>query len=91
MQPTIYAVGFGPGDVLHMTTQAVSVLETVDVIVGYTTYIQLLQEQFPDKQFRSTPMRQEIDRCKLAVSIAGQNRIPHPCGTSWRSCLCCTR
>ena len=70
MQPTIYAVGFGPGDVLHMTTQAVSVLETVDVIVGYTTYIQLLQEQFPDKQFRSTPMRQEIDRCKLAVSIA---------------------
>ena len=28
MQPTIYAVGFGPGDVLHMTTQAVSVLET---------------------------------------------------------------
>ena len=41
MQPTIYAVGFGPGDVLHMTTQAVSVLETVDVIVGYTTYIQL--------------------------------------------------
>ena len=36
MQPTIYAVGFGPGDVLHMTTQAVSVLETVDVIVGYT-------------------------------------------------------
>ena len=27
MQPTIYAVGFGPGDVLHMTTQAVSVLE----------------------------------------------------------------
>ena len=70
MQPTIYAVGFGPGDVLHMTTQAVSVLETVDVIVGYTAYIQLLQEQFPDKQFRSTPMRQEIDRCKLAVSIA---------------------
>ena len=53
MQPTIYAVGFGPGDVLHMTTQAVSVLETVDVIVGYTTYIQLLQEQFPDKQFCS--------------------------------------
>ena len=38
--------------------------------MGYTTYIQLLQEQFPDKQFRSTPMRQEIDRCKLAVSIA---------------------
>ena len=34
MQPTIYAVGFGPGDVLHMTTQAVSVLETVDVITG---------------------------------------------------------
>ena len=58
------------GVTLHMTTQAVSVLETVDVIVGYTTYIQLLQEQFPDKQFRSTPMRQEIDRCKLAVSIA---------------------
>ena len=64
MQPTIYAVGFGPGDVLHMTTQAVSVLQTVDVIVGYTTYIPLWQEQCPDKQFRFTPMRQEIDRCK---------------------------
>ena len=74
MQPTIYAVGFGPGDVLHMTTQAVSVLETVDVIVGYTTYIQLLQEQFPDKQFRSTPMRQERERCQMCFEKAREGK-----------------
>ena len=72
MQPTIYAVGFGPGDVLHMTTQAVSVLETVDVIVGYTTYIQLLQEQFPDKQFRSTRSNCiRAGRCRSDCSTGG--------------------
>lgn len=47
MQPIIYAVGFGPGDQLYMTTQAVSVLQKVDVVVGYTTYVKLLRAQFP--------------------------------------------
>lgn len=74
MQPIIYAVGFGPGDQLYMTTQAVSVLQKVDIIVGYTTYVKLLQEQFPEKQFLSTPMRQEVERCQLAVQVALQGK-----------------
>lgn len=74
MQPIIYAVGFGPGDQLYMTTQAVSVLQKVDVVVGYTTYVKLLRAQFPEKQFLSTSMRQEVERCQLAVQIALQGK-----------------
>ncbi len=66
----IYAVGFGPGDQLYMTEQAISAIQEADVVVGYTTYIKLLQAQFPEKQYLSTPMRKEIDRCRLAVQEA---------------------
>lgn len=70
MPNIIYVVGFGPGQRAHMTMEAAAVLERADLIVGYTTYITLLKEQFPEKQYRFTSMRKEVERCRLAVEEA---------------------
>ena len=66
----IYAVGIGPGKVGKMTKEAFDVLESCDIIVGYTVYIELLKPSFPNKEFASTPMKQEIERCKMCFDFA---------------------
>ena len=70
----LYAVGLGPGGADGMTLRARDALEKSDVIVGYTVYIDLIREQFPDKEYRSTPMRKEVDRVRLALSIASEGK-----------------
>ena len=54
----IYIVGMGPGDRTMMTQEAFDAMEKADVIVGYTVYIDLVKEHFPDKEFFTTPIRQ---------------------------------
>ena len=46
----LYAVGFGPGGYEHMTQKAIEVIRNADVITGYTTYVEMLKEFFPDKE-----------------------------------------
>lgn len=70
----IYAVGIGPGSYEDMTIRARDVLEACDVIVGYTVYIDLVKEHFPQKEFLTTPMRREVDRCELAFAQAELGR-----------------
>ena len=62
MKNKIWIVGMGPGNEEMMTGRAIEVLEQVDVIIGYTVYLDLLGERFQDKEFLSTPMRQEEKR-----------------------------
>ncbi|MBU3839469.1 MAG: precorrin-3B C(17)-methyltransferase [Candidatus Ruminococcus intestinipullorum] len=66
----VYVVGLGPGAGEQMTIQAKKVLSSCPVIVGYTVYIELIQKEFPEKEYVSTPMRQEVERCKLAFEEA---------------------
>lgn len=63
-------VGIGPGEYESMTIRAERVLKDCDVIVGYTVYVKLIEEYFPGKEFLTTPMRQEKERCELAFSEA---------------------
>jgi len=63
----LYVVGFGPGGYDHMTMKAVDVIENADIITGYTTYVEMLKAYFPAKTYLSTPMKKEVDRCRLAV------------------------
>ena len=67
-------VGIGPGDYREMTVRAVDALNACDVIVGYHVYVDLVKEHFPDKEFHTTPMRREVDRCKLALELAREGR-----------------
>ena len=67
-------VGIGPGDYREMTVRAVDALNACDVIVGYHVYVDLVKAHFPDKEFHTTPMRREVDRCKLALELAREGR-----------------
>ena len=66
----IYVVGIGPGSYENMTQRAQDALRDCDVIVGYTVYIDLVKEHYPDKQMLTTPMRREVERCRLAFEEA---------------------
>ena len=63
-------IGLGPGGGADLTGRARAALENCDLIVGYTAYVDLVKDDFPDKQVRSTGMRREVDRCRLAVEEA---------------------
>lgn len=65
-------IGFGPGGYEDMTNRAVKAIEEAEIIVGYTTYVELLKKIFPDKEYLATPMMQEIKRCRMAVELAQQ-------------------
>lgn len=70
----LYIVGMGPGKPEGMTAEAQTVLTDCEVIAGYTVYTQLLKERFPEKEYISTPMRQEIIRCRRALEEAVRGR-----------------
>ncbi len=71
---TVYAVGIGPGDRAFFTEEAIQTLEKVDVIAGYTVYADLVRDLFPDKEIFTTPMKQEIQRCRWAIETAKAGR-----------------
>lgn len=50
-------------------------LEEASTVVGYTTYIDLIQPFLEDKEIVSTGMKQEIDRCQEAVRLACAGEI----------------
>lgn len=66
----IYVTGLGPGAADQMTIRARKMLERCPVIIGYTVYIDLIRDEFPDKTYLSTPMRKEADRCRMAFAEA---------------------
>ena len=70
MAGKLTVVGFGPGSKGDMTLRAVEAIETADIVTGYTTYIKILKEFFPDKNYKATGMMKEIDRCRMAIEDA---------------------
>lgn len=72
----ITVIGLGPGSILDMTPRARTTIEQAEVVVGYTTYIKLIEELLADsgKQVIGTGMMQEIDRCRLAVEEAAAGK-----------------
>lgn len=63
-------VGIGPGDYENMTVRADRALRESQVIVGYHVYVDLVRERYPDKEFFTTPMTREADRCRMALDEA---------------------
>lgn len=74
MENIIYVVGIGPGGREGMTLEAREVIEACDAVVGYTTYVELLKPYFPEKEYVTTGMRQELERCRLCFDMAAQGK-----------------
>ncbi|MCR5419619.1 MAG: precorrin-3B C(17)-methyltransferase [Lachnospiraceae bacterium] len=66
----IYVIGIGPGDENMMTVQAKEALNECDIIIGYSTYIELIKDRYKDKKLISNGMRMEVERCKECLELA---------------------
>jgi precorrin-3B C17-methyltransferase / cobalt-factor III methyltransferase len=71
----LYVVGVGPGSHDHMTYRAKQVIEESEVIVGYETYVGLVEDLIAGKEVYRYPMTQEVDRANQAIGFAESGRV----------------
>lgn len=70
----ICVIGLGPGSHDNLTLRADKELEKADVIVGYTVYVELVKEYYKDKEYITTSMKQEVQRCRMAFEQAASGK-----------------
>jgi precorrin-3B C17-methyltransferase len=68
-------VGLGPGDRNLLTPQALEAINRADVIVGYKTYLHLIEDLLENKEVVSSGMRKETDRARTAVELAKEGKV----------------
>ena len=66
----LLVVGIGPGSEQHLTPAARMAIEAAETVVGYRTYLQLIEPLLVGKQVLESGMRQEVDRCQQAIDLA---------------------
>jgi precorrin-3B C17-methyltransferase len=57
-----------------MTFKALDVLKEADVIIGYKTYMALIEDMFEGKEIINSGMTKEVDRSLLAIDQALQRK-----------------
>ena len=67
-------VGIGPGNEENMTLRAIKALEEAQVIVGYHVYVELVKDRYPGKEFLTTGMTREAERCRMALEEAKKGK-----------------
>ena len=70
----LFLVGIGPGSADGMTQAAKAALEQSEVLCGYTVYLDLVRQQYPDKETYTTPMTRELERCRWAIDRAAEGK-----------------
>ena len=70
----ILLVGFGPGAGEHMTFRAREAIEESDVVIGYSTYINLVEDLLEGKEVIRKGMTEETDRAVEAYAEAKKGR-----------------
>ena len=76
---TLYVVGIGPGGEEFMTSQAREALSRAQVLCGYTVYVELVAPLLPGKEIYTSPMKQELDRCRWAMETAREKDVAFVC------------
>jgi precorrin-3B C17-methyltransferase len=71
----LYIVGVGPGHHDHMTFRAKEVITESDTIVGYETYVNLVQDLIKDKTVYRYAMTQEVERAHQCIDLAKSGKI----------------
>ncbi|UHA59002.1 precorrin-3B C(17)-methyltransferase [Metabacillus litoralis] len=66
----LLVIGFGPGSFEHMTKRAQDAIQESDCIIGYKTYVELIQDLLTDQEIISTGMSEEVSRAQAAVKLA---------------------
>jgi len=67
-------VGLGPGSPLDRTRRCEQAIAAAELVVGYRPYVDSLADLTAGKELAASGMRQEVQRCRLAVlrAAAGQ-------------------
>jgi len=71
----IYVIGIGPGAIEKMSDEAKHAIQSSDIIVGYKTYIKLIETLIGDQEVVSNGMRGEVERCKEAIELSRTGKI----------------
>lgn len=74
MTGKLYIVGVGPGNHDHMTFRAKKVIEESDTIVGYETYVNLVEDLIGGKDVYRYAMTQEVERAHQCIELAKEGR-----------------
>ena len=75
MTGKLYIVGVGPGHHDHMTFKAKQVIDESDTIVGYETYVNLVQDLIEGKTIHRYAMTQEVERARQCIDLAKSGKI----------------
>ena len=75
LEGKLYIVGVGPGHHDHMTYRAKQVIEESDTIVGYDTYVNIVQDLIEGKDVYRYAMTQEVDRAHQCIDLAKSGKI----------------
>ena len=75
MTGKLYIVGVGPGHHDHMTFRAKEVITESDTIVGYETYVNLVQDLIGGKTIHRYAMTQEVERAHQCIDLAKSGKI----------------
>lgn len=70
----LYVVGIGPGNYENMTVRADEALKSADTIIGYHVYVELVKARYPEKEYLTTTMTREAERCRMALDEAKKGR-----------------
>jgi len=63
-------VGIGPGPIARQTKEALDIIASSEVILGYQLYLGLIRDLIKDKEVYSSGMGQEEERCRKAIDLA---------------------
>lgn len=74
LKKQLVLVGIGPGNYDGMTAEAIQEIKEAEVVVGYPLYLKLISDITVGKELISTPMRQEIERIRMAYEQARKGR-----------------
>ncbi|NIP62297.1 MAG: precorrin-3B C(17)-methyltransferase [Nitrosopumilaceae archaeon] len=74
MTGKLYIVGVGPGHHDHMTFKAKHAIEESDTIVGYETYVNLVQDLIEGKDVYRYAMTQEVERAHQCIDLAKEGK-----------------
>lgn len=74
MKGKLFLIGFGPGADEHLTFRARDAIAEAEVIIGYNTYIKLIEDLLVGKEVHRKGMSEELDRVHLAYNLAKAGR-----------------
>jgi precorrin-3B C17-methyltransferase len=74
MKGKLFLVGFGPGADEHLTFRARDAIGEAEVVIGYNTYIKLIEDLLEGKEVHRKGMSEELDRVHLAYDLAKAGR-----------------